>query len=1494
MNRLLSLFSCLGIFLTGTLLSAQTVSIFPSSTAHTKKEMKKTLRSATTEATIYGCIWDSWGEYWTEPGMFAFSTSSSQFTPVANAGSVKVYGGATIVEDKYYATYYKEEGTSITMPIRLTIYNTESWQPEQEYTCISFTGISTDLAYDHVSQELYGCFMNGDYTEAKTLGIILLDDNQGTYSVKVVGTLPERITALTFDEEGRLYGISETAKLYLIDKTSGSATLIGEVADGIKQWGFQSACYDKESGKILWAGNDSRVSPCLYEVDPTTGHTEIIVNFGDTETYDQMLGIYLRQNFEKVRRPKMVTALQASFTAPNLSGTISFTMPEEDIYGDRLSSTSLDYIVSLGDKVVAQNSASPGENVSVGITAPRSDLYDIQVKVGNESHQSDPAHLSYYIGYDTPLPPSAFKASVEEEITGESATVALSWTAPSAGVHNGYLDTEALNYTIIRYPDAVTIVSDLTASTYTDHINSSIKQKYHYEITASSHGMKSSPSRSGEILIGNMRTLPYYESFDSAEEFNSYTIVDANEDGSTWSHINGYAQYIFNSENAADDYLITPPFQLKANFLYIVTVNARNTYPTERIAAYAGTKPTAEAMQTEVFAPTEITHNENPKTISGSFKPTEDGIYYFSIKAMSDKDRSTLYIDDITIEERSTVAPNQVQSLTVTPGEKGALKAQISFTLPSDCIDGSALTHISKVSILRNDLAWKELTEVSPNEKVEIQDDNINTPDLYRYTVIVYNEAGAGQEASTEAFVGIDVPGPVRNLKASEDPKEIGTVILSWDAPLTGQHGGYIDPNGLTYFISKGISGANDINNGSHTTYRDPLDISKGQTYEGYSIYATNSTGSGRNVWSTITTVAGPPVIAPLYESFAHMHIDSGPWLNEMIKGKIGQASWTFEDGSRQQSKSQDWDNGILLFEATSLGCSSRIVSPKISLKELAKPELSFWVYQTGNRDSLVVSVSPDFGPHEKLRTILLNEGTGWQRYTCDLSNYLTYTAIRIGFAGIAVERLQEIISLDNISVAEQSDSNLSAIRFVAPEKSFLDTSTSFSVTVRNSGNKIVSGDSFSLQLYKNDQIISTSSGSDMEPGASIEFVLYDIPTRNDEKINIYHAKIQYDQDTYLTDNVTNSISLPLILPEYPTPRNLSAIEKDGGVYLSWDAPDLSSVQQASVTESFDTYESFIINNIGTWTTIDSDALPTIRITLGAGMTPLDYPNAGKPMSFQVFNTTEAGIPFTSWEPHSGEQMIVSFKPSRIEDDAVSTGNDDWLISPQLSGKAQTISFYAKTGMNAPYIPEVLEVLYSKKSNDNLEDFTRIGDPIELNNVKEWQEHRIKLPDGARYFALRCTSNDKFALLIDDITYIPYGAKPIELNLLGYHIYEHGNRISDDVITTTNYTDLRTLNIGETREYTATAVYDRGESIYSSPVSILITTLKDVIEEDILISTSEEQLHIKGLTGETLYVYDIYGRVVHYTNDCGDISIPLMPGTYIIRIANAYRKVQIP
>lgn len=174
--------------------------------------------------------------------------------------------------------------------------------------------------------------------------------------------------------------------------------------------------------------------------------------------------------------------------------------------------------------------------------------------------------------------------------------------------------------------------------------------------------------------------LPYSEGFDTEASLNSFKIIDANIDDNTWKweeEDGGRVDYfteIFEN-NPGDDWLITPGFNLEAGKKYTFAFTAKNNDSTEKLEAFIGKSAEVKGMTISVLPKTEIT-NAQPQIYGNTIEVTEAGIYYFGIHCVSDPDKGTLSIDDISIKEAAVaVAPDGVTGFKITPDEKGELKS---------------------------------------------------------------------------------------------------------------------------------------------------------------------------------------------------------------------------------------------------------------------------------------------------------------------------------------------------------------------------------------------------------------------------------------------------------------------------------------------------------------------------------------------------------------------------------------------------------------------------------------------------------------------------------------------------------------------------------------------------------------------------------------------------------------------------------------------------
>ena len=930
-------------------------------------------------------------------------------------------------------------------------------------------------------------------------------------------------------------------------------------------------------------------------------------------------------------------------------------------------------------------------------------------------------------------------------------------------------------------------------------------------------------------LTVQAQTTVYEQKFGTSADFATMTVLDANDDGITWQYDdrNACAKISFNNDSEQDDWLLAP-LQLEAGHLYTLSfaVTGGGTWARESYSASIS-KPlaadhdvlTSEDMTTELWPRTTMVDAEKKGVKTMQYYATQSGTYYYGIHCTSDVGQSTFRVDDILVQQVAGTTP-AAPSLTVEAGAQGALWATLRATAPTTTIDGEPLTELTQMTFYRDNVVLKVIESPTPGETYT-QPDMVPYARMNEYKVVATNASGDGDAAVLNQWLGVDTPGAIRNLNVREDPDSVGVLVLSWEAPEMGSHGGYQDPASLCYWVSAGSD--DDVCVGSETTWRYDLHTTTQQTSCTFALWASNSAGTTKELSRIITGIGGPALVAPLTESFHHT---LGPWMNEMTLGSLGDAHW-FNQTSNRFGGSQDGDGYCFVFSSEFADRCCRVKSPKIDIRSLTHPRITFFYYQTSAPDTLLVQVNPEFSTWTTLDTIVVQGSSpGWTWAEVSLEGCEQYRFVQIGFEGRNVTVGQEAIAIDQVSVRSRLDHDMEVVSLTVPDKAVVDQEATFSVTLRNNGTQAVEPDDCTVLLLKNGEAVASYESLRLAPGAMLSIRLTDTPTLADGRTAIYAARVMMPTDEYADNDRCEGIAVTVQQPDYPCPESLAAASlSDTEIAVTWHFDASQGIPGDAVTDTFEDYDAFTITSFGDWAQYDADGQRTIRMAMAIGSQTqlLDYTNAGYPMAFQVFDPTEAGIPYAAWDPHSGDQYMAAFRNSTNADDQTVHANDDWLISPLVCPRRQTVSFFAKATMGA-YVPERLEVwatpwVYVTKEDD-MQHFTLLT-AFDISNVSAWKEYIFTLPADMAHFAFRYCSQGQYALLLDDVTYVPYDAPLPEVTFEGYNIYR-----DDEQIGFTNqprFIDDCAV-VGQEYRYNVTAVFTIDdhtcESAYSLPVLV--------------------------------------------------------------------------
>ena len=1274
-------------------------------------------------------------------------------------------------------------------------YDAESWELQNEQTTAwstTSTIQATALAWDKSDDKIYGCFLSyEDWSyHLKTMDYTTLTSTE-IAPLSTSGLL--RWMVITPD--GKMYGMNQDGNLYSIDKATGNQTLIGNAGvtlDGV----VQGAACDPATGKIYWASQLTGGTAALYEVDVEDASITMLGEFPNGE---ELTGMYILAPKAADGAPAACTDLAVNFENGETTGNVSFTMPDKTFGGSDLSG-ALTYEVKFNDSVVANGTAQAGEKVTTSEISVADGLYTVSVTASNAEGQGDQAKTKKYIGYDEPSPVANLKLASDEKV------VSLSWDSVKTSLNNGYLDTANIKYDVVRYPDSLVVANHQSSTKFTETIDDDNLKVYSYGVTAYNGKVAGKETRSDGVRIGSAVVPPYHNDFSDATSLDLFTILDANNDNYTWKWDNWNSDVTVNCYSSADDWLITPPIKLENNKVYKFYFKAAgyNSWYPQTFTCNMGKSATASGLTDELVADT-LTSNSF-KTYTKDIKVAESGVYYFGIHCTSDGWSTQLSVDSLGIDAGTLLStPDSVTSFTITAGAAGALEATVSFNAPTQTGDGNPLTDLSSIVVMRNDSIISTIEGAENGMAYTVEDKNV-PQGMNNYTVYACSGSNKGISQTKSAWIGLDIPDVVTDIKVSDD---VDHYTVSWKAPEKGKHGGYLNQSELTYMIQRlgGVVVASDYAN---TSIEDTPDMNVEQQTMAYGIVCHNTEGSS-DVATSDLFVLGVPYELPYKESFS---------------GGSTSTFWGITDNNASFRLSEDQyadnDGGSVQFIPSTAGGEATLYSGKISLKNSLKPTLQFqYTGDEGVGLTCDVEVQTPNGTITKVGNFEIdNLDSEWPAKEIDLSNFTSERYIQIRFVGKNTEDGYNQFWIDNIRVTDKLNNNLS-VEATAPAVLQPGTKDDISAIVNNLGQLKAEG--YTVQLYKNNELVEEQEGEAINAGNSARFTFEITANATSEKEAHYYVYVNYPQDENTLNNKSDELTIRIPVSDYPAPTGLTAAfdETASSTQLSWNAPVLDD-QPVETVDGVEDYKPFAISEIGNWTVFDGDGSATYGISTGSeGI--YQYDNAASPMAFQVFNPKRAGLPVdgnaAAWKPYEGEQMFVAFNDVDGQD-------DDWLISPELSGKAQTVKFMAKS-FNEYYGLEKYEVLYSTTDKDTA-SFTRVAQGEAPVN---WTEITAELPEGAKYFAIRCVSTNSFALMVDDIH---YDAQPYsEYKLLGYNVYCNGEKVNESLVTSTTYEDkVELTDASQVLNYQVSAVYDKGEGAACSPVTVTTPTGIDSIVPD--------------------------------------------------------------
>jgi hypothetical protein len=792
-----------------------------------------------------------------------------------------------------------------------------------------------------------------------------------------------------------------------------------------------------------------------------------------------------------------------------------------------------------------------------------------------------------------------------------------------------------------------------------------------------------------------------------------------------------------------------------------------------------------------------------------------------------------------------------VSDLKVVAGAQAAPTASVSFTTPSQAVDGSTLSALKNVKIYRGETLVKEFSAPAVGAQLSFEEGNLTTMEYTTYRVVSATEAGESVEAADSAWIGEDAPSEPKVSIAVAG----GHPVLSWETPTgVGQHGGYFTPEKLAYIVydpsNNNILGAN-LTEHTYTDESYTVTDEGAQSLHQYGVFARNTSDDWLIGYpGTAFVLNGAKYALPFKESFAKGTTDQLLLTSTTNSDNDGYDEWGIDDD--YNTSSADKDGGSIFIMPATPGLQATIQMGKIDMTAAKNSTLSFYVkrlaydydyMETDPQDDYlnVYVAGADYEQHlmATIRPYDLEANATYQKFTFPLTQFEGQDFISLQFQLNAVAAYYAI-ALDDIEVRNNYTVNLQTTAFNVPAQ--VDVTSDFEATVSVTNDALTPAAGYTVAIAKDGAVIASQQPADTL--AAGETKTYTLQLKAEslwaDSVQLV-ASVNIAADEVAADD-TLSAHLVVLRPAVDGVKDLTASVEGSVATFSWTAPTIATAER--VTESFESYAHGARKDFGAWSVIDEDGNYGYNLDI-------ELPGYFASRAFTVVNLEEADA--DDWTTHSGAQLVAAL--SNWEDE-----NDDWLVSPKLSGAAQKISFWArglKAGTDEIYV-------YYSTTGSEAADFKaeRKLDDNRITLTADWVQYSFELPAGALYFAIRYYVDNGEGALVDDVEFEQAAAYNVQPVIEGYNLYLDGQKVNDELIANTTFVAQDAVS----GTYCVKVVYNVGVSEASNSVEVqatasgIETLVKD--DADVHVTYNLYGRRVRNISNEQLHIRD--GRKVVY------------------------------
>ena len=501
-------------------------------------------------------------------------------------------GGRLIGDTYYYIDYTQTDNGYEVNGLYAVNMDDQSVRLVADYGAANMGAIASCFAYDYQEQAMYGL---GSFNGGSTLVKIDLDNG----NISTVGEVQldyinataqsygyDHLHVMATNYDGDTYAVSYWGSLYKVNTKTCTAQYVADLDYNPGQafmYTSDDLFFDNNNEQLYlrYTTYDWSTYSWLYEVvkiDVKTGHVD---RFAQNDMLGSMLAVSIPFTPAEASAPAKVQNLSITRgEAGALTTTLSWDNPDKT-FGRGGTLEDLDYVLVFRDNELVDSIVNPvigGHQTWTDDNITERGYYTYKVIAGNDMGRGDRNRTGIYVGKGDPMPVT----DLTVQRNGSGATI--SWTAPTEGKTASYIDIDELNYDVLRYRDSntepETVATAVKETTFEDKSIETMG-KYIYAVIPHTANATGQAVKTEAFILGPAYTIPATFGFNSQDEFNLWTVIDANGNYTTWQWSEGYygsirgAQCRYNyDEIIAADWLISPRVKMEAGKHYKMTFDA--------------------------------------------------------------------------------------------------------------------------------------------------------------------------------------------------------------------------------------------------------------------------------------------------------------------------------------------------------------------------------------------------------------------------------------------------------------------------------------------------------------------------------------------------------------------------------------------------------------------------------------------------------------------------------------------------------------------------------------------------------------------------------------------------------------------------------------------------------------------------------------------------------------------------------------------------------